>query len=1523
MRKCRKLLAVLLCLVMCLSLLPAAAFAEGEPAEDIVLEEEPVTEEPVEEEEAAEEIAEEDELAAEEAAETFDDADRTGGDDTLLEELETAIADENVHSFDLSNLGEFVISKDLAVYGGMTLNTFGTTVVIPEGVTVTVRDYFGLENLRLDGGMIVEEGHVSVFWDLVLNGEMTLRRSSADLPAEAFSDAVFDRVDLSEDGHISLQYAAQESEEEILSALEAAQALPERYDGCVQVLFPWTLSRDLTLDEKVGLVLEGAWNEGSLEIPADTSLTVDSYLVSVGSPVRVHGMLVNNRELRLDADDGAANPSVGSLELDRGSYSGPGSIYVLSTENPEDYLQGLDLSAFESRIEGDIWTVYTNENAVFEDFKKACSEASEENPIHYTRLSDRGAFTIPQSITVPKGLFVDVWNTVVTVPNGVTLTVCGEFTAGDLVVEEGGEVVLEEECNLWIDSSLQLEGSFRIANNTWPGIPADCWDQSMTEHLSFGGKDAGIKLNIRARSEEDILSAPERYPIQPHVRPSIGVEFAWCLSGDFAFPEGVEIHINGDHGASLTVPSGLRFENGGGYLGLHRGAAMTAAGTLVNNGFVDVQREDNQASRIVMDGGAYEGDGEICVRGAADREEAEGLLGGLTELGYFRVEERDDGIYFRMTDPDWSFADLQEACGKTYEPDSRIVIPNEDPFTIEDDLTIPQNLNVHMERAEVVVPEGVTLTVVGSFDCGRLTVDGSLILSDGGYMNVWDDRLDGKGTITVEQDSHMDVNTFAWQDGAWLGHIDFAGDAWLAVWYDVRDPEEALAAIADTPAMNEHVFRSLNVMFDWTPADDLAIPENMWMEIRGQEGAALTIPAGVTLTMNNAMRVQGADVSVLGTLVNECRLEVYWDDEHRRLGKVSVESGGKYAGDGDIWVETLDKPEACLPGLDLSAYESREEDGGTLFYDESALFAALKAAMADGEDYTLRGGIELVIPENLTIPAGAGLHFWGSTIVVPDGVTLTVEGFTGGDRLAVGGTVKIQGGDLNVHGLAFTEASARMAMDGGWAYIPIQDLTEELRSHVTLANDCCLNLCMIAQDLSQLIEECVPMIGEPEPYVRYWITILFPYMAESEKAIELNVPENVALEIVNGKSENENGSITIGKNVTYQVDGQLFFYGATLTIEGSLINNNWISLNGDPNDGYGFGSIAFEKDAVYNGEGTIWVAPQPNPISRLGRMTEAYTFSSEPADDGGTMYWKSGEKETVSFQTTLNMADFTGIYVYVGLPEGADASQYTIETTGGSYRKPYAKNPVGVSTLPKGSGARADMYRFEAAQFGSPEMTDEVTVTVKKNGEVVKEQSFSIKTVAEEFLASGLTQDQIYLVKGLQQYGYYGHIMFKNPLPLNPVIDGAPALTAIPSSFAPKNDPTGFGAYVTNFRDALDLDARIAMNLYFTLADGYSMNDFSFSVKDKNGSEYTNVTITEDNGNRVLVKIGGISSPQMDDDFTVTMTLKSDTTKTATWTRSVITCAYTGSARTSGDGVKFLQALYQYYVYANRQWPWV
>ncbi|MBR5677154.1 MAG: hypothetical protein IKX20_03350, partial [Paludibacteraceae bacterium] len=103
-------------------------------------------------------------------------------------------------------------------------------------------------------------------------------------------------------------------------------------------------------------------------------------------------------------------------------------------------------------------------------------------------------------------------------------------------------------------------------------------------------------------------------------------------------------------------------------------------------------------------------------------------------------------------------------------------------------------------------------------------------------------------------------------------------------------------------------------------------------------------------------------------------------------------------------------------------------------------------------------------------------------------------------------------------------------------------------------------------------------------------------------------------------------------------------------------------------------------------------------------------------------------KEIVVFQPTLNMADYTGIFVYVHIPDGEDASQYTVETT------PHntvlttigPKNKV-LSKLPKKTrliGEReALFYRIDATHLASDEMTDTVDVILKKNGVVVKTET--------------------------------------------------------------------------------------------------------------------------------------------------------------------------------------------------------
>lgn len=186
-----------------------------------------------------------------------------------------------------------------------------------------------------------------------------------------------------------------------------------------------------------------------------------------------------------------------------------------------------------------------------------------------------------------------------------------------------------------------------------------------------------------------------------------------------------------------------------------------------------------------------------------------------------------------------------------------------------------------------------------------------------------------------------------------------------------------------------------------------------------------------------------------------------------------------------------------------------------------------------------------------------------------------------------------------------------------------------MRQHVIFEEDCYLNLNAVAETLEQLVGEITPKIGAPEDHVTYRITVLFPYVAESDEPVELGVLENVALEFYKG-THGENGSMTIGEGVTYVVDVRLKFNGSTLTVRGSLINNCQIELESDTDRGWG--NTEFADGAVYDGSGVIWVVAQENPEVRLGGLTQKYRFAQSEGFNNGTFYHKEASVEfTVSY----------------------------------------------------------------------------------------------------------------------------------------------------------------------------------------------------------------------------------------------------------------------------------------------------
>ena len=207
-----------------------------------------------------------------------------------------------------------------------------------------------------------------------------------------------------------------------------------------------------------------------------------------------------------------------------------------------------------------------------------------------------------------------------------------------------------------------------------------------------------------------------------------------------------------------------------------------------------------------------------------------------------------------------------------------------------------------------------------------------------------------------------------------------------------------------------------------------------------------------------------------------------------------------------------------------------------------------------------------------------------------------------------------------------------------------------------------------------------------------------------------------------------------------------------------------------------------------------------------------------------------------------------------------------------------------------------------------------------KNGEAVKTEEFSIYSIVRARLAAGMEEVDDTLNRALVQYGRYAQIHFNHKPDDMPDPDPlAPQLTAIPSSYAAKGDPTDFGKYISKFEAKIEMAENVRMNVYLTPAGGYGLNDFEIAVT-KDGAAYKNFTAPRMRSGKIYLQISGFASFEMDSDVRIIVKLKS-TGASAAWTRSLMTCAYERcqDATVVDTNKDLMKALYQYFLAARNK----
>ncbi|MBP5461327.1 MAG: hypothetical protein J6Y20_04305, partial [Lachnospiraceae bacterium] len=158
--------------------------------------------------------------------------------------------------------------------------------------------------------------------------------------------------------------------------------------------------------------------------------------------------------------------------------------------------------------------------------------------------------------------------------------------------------------------------------------------------------------------------------------------------------------------------------------------------------------------------------------------------------------------------------------------------------------------------------------------------------------------------------------------------------------------------------------------------------------------------------------------------------------------------------------------------------------------------------------------------------------------------------------------------------------------------------------------------------------------------------------------------------------------------------------------------------------------------------GTVITPPTNEPV-RVGYIFRGWDVeipTTMPDHDVTiTAVWE----DTVTFEPTLNMADYTGVNVYIHIPEGEDPAQYTVETKpNNSGNVTVGNKNLKLSTLKSSNRTRGtEKVKFygvmDVMRLASGEMTDTLVVTLKKNGVTVHEETFTVASIVEERLASG------------------------------------------------------------------------------------------------------------------------------------------------------------------------------------------
>ena len=562
-----------------------------------------------------------------------------------------------------------------------------------------------------------------------------------------------------------------------------------------------------------------------------------------------------------------------------------------------------------------------------------------------------------------------------------------------------------------------------------------------------------------------------------------------------------------------------------------------------------------------------------------------------------------------------SFSQLKSLCSKTYDSETVAYCTQESgEFVFSQDLTIPVNLtvvfgirdkgtyNYDVLDVPVRIPGGVTVTLKGKMGAAALTVDGKMILENGAYLTGYEFE-DFYMTVNGSVENYGQIQA----DGIiGLEFIEQKSFITSRIYIDQRcSTQDEMLNLLDyydhTYGLNLEFRLTCSAYIDFS--ENVTVPSNTELTLRGGG----VVRAGCRLTVRGELYVEDYSSSVTLTIAGELKnfKRVYLHKYNSYVGRLKLQQGGSYLGVGSLMLsafgDTLDVAD-MLPGFDLSLFTSKINGSFTQLTltnyeepwedEEISSFQELKEMVESGSSDDINkytGPNPLVIEEDLTLNAAQDMHIYPTDIVVPEGVTFTVNGFFSCHNLTVHGTMNAYFSMTTGHSepTEFSRENPNTVIVDGALNLYGYEYTSDYFQPATLATEYLYgdeNIHLLGGDNRVYIVRTVEneddirdVLYEAQYDYKDWKEYCPSFYSDYTLTDDLVIPRNCSLDLYDGV-------LTVPEGVTLTIYGKMELYGGTVNVQGGLVNEGRIRIferNGE--------QIRIRDDSCYDGDGLIYL----------------------------------------------------------------------------------------------------------------------------------------------------------------------------------------------------------------------------------------------------------------------------------------------------------------------------------------------